>query len=117
MSASASPASAVSGGGLAAGTEGQYCFLVEWFDQQAAMMRQYHLLYYLLDDTIEVRPHSRNSKHTCRCMHMPVDAGRTGGQKAEQDGRAAAQLLDAFYGANRSDVVRCALVACYRCSI
>jgi hypothetical protein len=51
---------------LAAGTEGQYCFLVEWFDAQAAMMRQYHLLYFLLDDTLEMvgdthRAHGRRS--------------------------------------------------------
>jgi hypothetical protein len=52
---SASAAAATGAPSLPTGVEGQYCFLVEYFDAQAALMRQYHLLYFLLDDTIEVR--------------------------------------------------------------
>lgn len=38
----------------AAGLEGQYAFVVEWFDTQAEMMRQYQLIYFQLDETIEM---------------------------------------------------------------
>ena len=82
MSAAASSASAARSQ-LAAGTEGQYCFLVEWFDQQAAIMRQYHLLYYLLDDTIEVHTHSSSSSR----QRM-----RQGARNAQHSAQADMQL-------------------------
>jgi hypothetical protein len=61
---SAAAAAAASTGALAPGTEGTYTFVVEWFDQQAAMMRQYNLLYFVLDETIELV--SRDHAHSRR---------------------------------------------------
>jgi len=68
MSASAAAATgaAVS---QSAGVEGQYCFLVEYFDAQAAMMRQYHLLYFLLDDTIELFDLKNRRTFLKRCSY------------------------------------------------
>jgi nucleoside-diphosphate kinase len=36
------------------GTEGTYCFLCEWNDTQAQIVRKYHLFYFVSDQTIEM---------------------------------------------------------------
>lgn len=34
--------------------EVQYCFIVEWYDAQAALVRNYQLFYFVIDNTIEM---------------------------------------------------------------
>lgn len=68
----ASSAAASSAPPLPSGTEGQYCFLVEWFDQQASMMRQYQLLYHLLDDTVELYDLKNRRTFLKRCSYPSV---------------------------------------------
>ena len=35
-------------------SEERYIFLVEWFDNTASIVKQYHFLYYLSDKSIEM---------------------------------------------------------------
>jgi len=35
-------------------SEDWYVFIVEWYDQQACLIRQYNLTYFLADNTIEM---------------------------------------------------------------
>lgn len=57
---------------LPTGTEGQYCFLVEWFDAQAGLVRQYQLLLYLLDGTIEMFDLKNRRTFLKRCSYPSI---------------------------------------------
>ena len=63
--------------------EDRYVFLVEWFDSAAALVRTYHLTYFLKDKTIEMvrlRPFSLISKinvYFCDDVSTPVCRSRT----------------------------------------
>jgi len=47
-----------------------YCFVVEWYDAQASITRQYLLYYFLLDDTIEMYDIKNRRTFLKRC-HYP----------------------------------------------
>jgi len=64
--------SATSASPLPKGDDGRYCFLVEWFDSQAALMRQYQLLYFTQDDTIEIYDIKARRTFLKRCSYPAV---------------------------------------------
>lgn len=41
-----------------ASTEDRYVFLVEWYDQPAALVRTYNLTYYTVDNSIDMVPYT-----------------------------------------------------------
>jgi nucleoside-diphosphate kinase len=52
--------------------EGRYTFLVEWFDTQAQMVRQYMLVYHAVDDTMEMIDLKQRRAFLKRCSYPSV---------------------------------------------
>lgn len=57
---------------MAENVEGKYCFLVEWFDNHAKMVKQYTLYYYRVDDTIEMFDNKNKRTFLKRCSYPTV---------------------------------------------
>lgn len=49
-----------------------YCFIAEWYDNQASVMRQYLLYYFLLDNTIEMYDLKNRRTFLKRCHYPQV---------------------------------------------
>jgi len=52
--------------------EEKYCFIVEWFDTQATLARKYQLLYFAIDDTIEIFDVKNKRVFLKRCKYPNV---------------------------------------------
>lgn len=46
-------------------TEARYAFLVEWYDPTASLIRQYQLIYYASDGTLEMVGRARGYTDAC----------------------------------------------------
>lgn len=52
----------------------RYCFVVEWYDPLASLVRQYQLIYYTADGTVEMVRTSRRPGCGCGAPHPSAGA-------------------------------------------
>ena len=65
----------------------RYCFVVDWFDPQASLVRKYQLIYYSADGTIEMVRSCARTLHILGPMALP-----SGCERANPVGSRATQL-------------------------
>ena len=49
----------------------RWAFMVEWFDSSADLVRQYQLLYYLMDSTLEMSVPANSVRARCCSPRAP----------------------------------------------
>lgn len=56
-------------------TDMSYCFLADYFDQQAAMIRSYHLFFFPVDNTVELFDIKQRRTFLKRCNYPSITLG------------------------------------------